>query len=248
MPVALLHLLALFAAAGPAAAPGAPAAPAPIVQVMNEQERIALQQTDEVRLGLPTQSAVDAWRNPGLRVQLGYGYGIVRGVGPAFSFRSQTALLRPSVRLDRYWALGIGLLYGTGPNGLRWGGTLEPTFYPWRDLAVTVGAGYGGLLVSDPNASSGTLQGTPVTVSRDLVAGERLTSCEGAALTALARVEYLFVVGPLFATGPFAQANGQWTHCQNTLGDTDPETGRPIVLTQWWTQRSATFGWWLAWR
>jgi hypothetical protein len=226
----------------------APAAPPPIVHVMDENERIALAQTDNVRLSLPTQRDVDAWRNPGLRVQLGYGYGIVQGSGSAFSFRSQTIILRPSVRLDRLWALGVGMLYGTGPNGLRWSITAEPTFFPWRDLAVSFGLGLGGLLVSDPKASPGTLQGSTVTVSRDLVAGEKLTSCDGSALTAVLRLEYLFVVGPLFATGPLAQANAQWTRCQATFGSVDQETGRPIVLSDWWRQQGATFGWWFAWR
>jgi hypothetical protein len=252
--VALLTLIAAagIAPAGPGPAPGgalAPAnAPAPIVHVMDEKERVALEQSDNVRLSLPTQEDREAWRNPGLRVQLGVGYGLVEGTGPAFSFRSQSVLLRPSVRLDRYWALGVGMLYGRGPNGLRWSVTAEPTFYPWRDLAVSVGLGFGGLLVSDPNAPSGTLQGATVTVSRDATATERLQSCDGSALTSVARVEYLFAVGPLFATGPFAQANAQWTRCSATFGGIDQETGRPITVTQWWQQQGATFGWWFAWR
>jgi hypothetical protein len=246
--IAVAALLAAAATPAPAPAAGAPGAPAPIVHVMDEKERIALEQTDNVRLSLPTQSDRDAWQNPGLRVQLGYGYGIVQGSGPAFSFRSQTALLRPSVRLDRQWALGIALLYGTAPNGVRWSVTAEPTFFIWRGLSVAAGIGFGGLLVSNGNASSGTLQGSAVTVSRDTTDGERLTSCSGSALTSALRAEYMFVAGALFASGPFAQLNAQWTHCQATFGRTDQETGMPIVLTQWWQQQGGTFGWWFAWR
>jgi hypothetical protein len=246
--IAVAALLAAAATPAPAPAAGAPGAPATIVHVMDEKERIALEQTDNVRLSLPTQSDRDAWQNPGLRVQLGYGYGIVQGSGPAFSFRSQTALLRPSVRLDRQWALGIALLYGTAPNGVRWSVTAEPTFFIWRGLSVAAGIGFGGLLVSNGNASSGTLQGSAVTVSRDTTDGERLTSCSGSALTSALRAEYMFVAGALFASGPFAQFNAQWTHCQATFGRTDQETGMPIVLTQWWQQQGGTFGWWFAWR
>jgi hypothetical protein len=251
--VGLLALLAAgVAPAAPApAGPGAlvsPTAPAPIVHVMDEKERVALEQSDNVRLSLPTQEDREAWRGPGLRVQLGLGYGLVEGSGPAFSFRSPSVMLRPSVRLDRYWALGVGMLYGTAPNGLRWSVTAEPTFYPWRDLAVSVGLGFGGLLVSNPNAPSGGLQGAAVTVSRNTAGAEQLQSCDGSALTSVARVEYLFVVGPLFATGPFAQANAQWTQCTATFGVTDQETGQPIRVTQWWQQQGATFGWWFAWR
>jgi hypothetical protein len=253
MPVMGLGALLVVAAqaAAPAAAPGAapaPPAPAPVVHVVDEKERIALAQTDNVRLSLPTQSDRDAWQNPGLRVQLGYGYGIVKGTGPAFSFHSQTALLRPSVRLDRHWGLGVELLYGTGPNGVRWSVTAEPTFFAWRGLALSAGLGFGGLMVSNPNAPSGTLQGAAVTVSRNTVEGERLQSCSGSALTSAVRAEYLFVAGALFASGPYAQWNGQWTECTATYGRTDAETGMPIVLTQWWQQQGVTFGWWFAWR
>jgi hypothetical protein len=245
--VATVVALSLIAAAAPSP-PALPAAPPPIVHVIDEKERAALEQTDNVRLSLPTQKDLDAWRNPGLRVQLGYGYGIVDGSGAAFSFRSQTAVLRPSFRLDRWWALGIAMLYGTGPGGLRWSITAEPTFFPWRNLALSFGLGIGGLSVSDPNASAGTVKSSLITVSRDVLPGEKLTSCDGGALTSALRLEYLFVVGPLFATGPFAQANAQWTHCQQTFGGTDNTTGEPIALSAWWRQQGGTFGWWFAWR
>ena len=56
------------------------------------------------------------------------------------------------------------------------------------------------------------------------------------------------MVGPLFASGPYVQAQGQWTRCGWTDELTDRETGRSVVLTQWWRQGGATVGWWLAWR
>jgi hypothetical protein len=235
---------------GPAAAgaTAAAATPPPTVHVIDEKERVALAQTENVRLSLPTESDVEAWASSGVRVQLGYEMGSLHGLGPALSFSSKSALLRPSIRIDRRWALGVALLYGTGPSGLRWSATFEPTFYPWRRLGISVGVGYGGLSVSDPNAPTGTLQGPTVQVSRDLTDGERLQSCTGSALTAVLRVEYLFVVGPLFATGPFAEGLEQWTRCQATFGRTDPETGQSIVLSQWWQQIALDFGWWFAWR
>jgi hypothetical protein len=239
----MLVALLLAAAAAPAAPP-----PAPAPHVIDEKERTALEQTDTVRLSLPTQSDTEAWAAPGLRLQLGYGYAVVRGAGPAWSFRSHSALLRPSVRLDERWAAGVALLYGTGPRGVRWSVTAEPTFFLARQLALTVGLGYGGLSVSDPAAPMGRLRGPDEAVSRNLDDDERLQSCTGSALTSLLRIEYLFVAGPLFASGPFLQAQGQWTRCQATFGRTDAETGRPIVLTQWWRQANAALGLWLAWR
>jgi hypothetical protein len=245
---------ALAATDASASTPGAvgqpPASPAPTppVHVIDEKERVALAQTDNVRVGLPTQADRDAWASPGVRVQLGYEMGSLHGLGPALSFSSKAAILRPSVRIDARWALGIALAYGTGPGGLRWSATLEPTFFPWRQLGISAGVGYGGLSVSDPSAPTGGLQGPTVTISRDLTSGERLQSCTGSALTAVVRTEYLFVVGPLFATGPFVEGLGQWTRCQATFGRVDDETGQPVVLSQWWQQVALDFGWWLTWR
>lgn len=246
--LSLIPLLLALAAETPAAPAAAPAAQPPRVHVIDEKERVELQQTDRVRLSRPTQSDVDAWRAPGLRVQLGYAYGMVHGYGPAFSFTSKSFLLRPSVRLDDQWAVAVALLYGIGPNGLRWSATAEPTFFLWRQLAVSVGIGYGGLLVSNAAASTGGLQGPNEPVSRDLTGSERLNSCTGSALSTMGRTEYLFVVGPLFSSGPFVEASSQWTRCQASFGRTDPETGQAIVLSQWWHQAALDFGWWFAWR
>jgi hypothetical protein len=243
--IALLLTLAADASAAPAATP---ASPPPRVHVIDEKERAQLQQTDQVRLSLPTQSDVDAWHAPGLRVQLGYAYGMVHGYGPAFSFSSKNFILRPSVRLDAQWALGVALLYGTGPNGVRWSATAEPTFFPWRQLAFSLGLGYGGLDIGNSRASTGGLQGPSEPVSRDLTGSERLNSCTGSALATMGRTEYMFVAGPLFSSGPFVEASSQWTRCQASFGRTDPETGQAIVLSQWWHQTALDFGWWFAWR
>jgi hypothetical protein len=219
-------------------------APSPAVHVIDDKERVRLQQTDTVRLSLPTEDDVAAWGAPGLRVALGYGYGTVIGSGPALSFRSHTFGLRPSLRLDPSWSAAVAIMYGTGPLGVRWSMTAEPTFHPWRQLSLSVGVGYGGLFIVDTQPT-----GPPIreAVTRDLTPDERLGSCTGGALSTLGRVDYLFVVGPLFATGPFLQAHAQWTRCRENQGD-DEATGRKIVFTQWWRQRGATLGWWFVWR
>jgi hypothetical protein len=253
----LLRLLAtlFLAAVGPPAAVGptpgtgaAPSAtaPAPIVHVVDEKERVELEQTDNVRLSMPTESDRAAWASSGLRVALGYGYGIVTGAGPAWSFRSQTALIRPSFRLDEHWELGVTMLYATGPGGVRWSVTAEPTLFLWRQLGISAGVGYGGLFISNSNVNTGTLASE--TVSRTLSDSDHLSSCTGSALTSALRAQYLFVTGSLFASGPFADLNEQWTECTQSFGQVDKETGRAVVLTQWWRQTTATFGWWFSWR
>jgi hypothetical protein len=249
MPLASLGaaLGALLAAAAPAtpAPTGAPA-PAPGQgHVIDEKERALLEQTDHVRLSLPTESDRQAWDSPGLRVSLGWGTGALRGLGPAWSFSSTGVALRPGVRIDRHWALAVSMFYGAAPSGVRWSVTAEPTFYIWRQLAVSVGLGYGGISTFDVNAPDNT---GGFLVSRDLSDNEKLRSCEGVGLSSLARIEHLFVVGPLFATGPYLQGTAQWTRCQETLGRVDNETGQPLTLSQWWRHIGWNAGWWFVWR
>jgi hypothetical protein len=237
----------LTLALGALVAAGAAAPPA--VRVLDEKERVSLAETEVVRLSLPTEEDVAAWSSPGLRVALGFAYGFVAGAGPAWSWSGPGVLLRPSVRVDDRWAMGLAMAYGSGPGGVRWSVTAEPTFLPWRRLALSVGLGFGGLSVSRSPAQPppGAQPGAPQ-VSHDLGDDQEIRSCSGSALSALGRIEYLFVVGPLFATGPFLQADAQWTRCQESTPFDDRETGRPVVLTQWWRQSGATLGWWLAWR
>jgi hypothetical protein len=228
----------------------APVVAAPAVapsHVIDEKERVDLEQTENVRLSLPTESDRQAWESPGLRVSIGYGTGAMRGFGPAWSFSSSGVTLRPMVRIDRHWGLGVSMFYGSAPNGVRWSVTAEPTLYLWRQLAVSVGLGFGGLTVSDFSIPSLGFAGREV-VSRDVIEGEKLSSCEGSAATSVLRAEYLFVVGALFATGPYLQGNAQWTRCQQRFGPPDPETGVPVSLTQWWRQAGWTAGWWFVWR
>ena len=79
-------------------------------------------------------------------------------------------------------------------------------------------------------------------------AGTTLGSCSGGAWVGQARAEYLFVVGQLFATGPYLEANAQLTRCQQELGRVDRETGNPIYARQWWVHQGAELGWWVTWR
>ncbi|MBS2029744.1 MAG: hypothetical protein JST54_17725 [Deltaproteobacteria bacterium] len=219
-----------------------------IVHVMDEKEMIDLAQSDRVRLSLPTQEDVQAWTEPGLRVALGYGWADVHGIGPALAFTSNAVILRPSYRVDAYWEAGLTLLYGGGPGGVRWSITAEPELHVWRGLSVAVGLGYGGLSIDDQTRDTGSFSPGSEPVSRTLSDSEKLQSCSGDALSTLARTEYLFVVGPLFSTGPYAQLNAQWTECQDSFGRVDPETGKQVVLTQWWRNQGFQLGWWFTWR
>ncbi|MFN7134185.1 MAG: hypothetical protein ACK4N5_19050 [Myxococcales bacterium] len=227
----------------PAGAPAAAAAP-PVEKTL--EERATILELDEVRLSLPTEEDAEAWAAPGLRIALAYRFSLVRGTGPAWSGNEHGFVLRPQVRIDERWALGASFQYGFG-DGIQWAASFEPTFYPTRQLGLTVGLGYAGLYVF---RGPQFITPQPSEVASRTITDDRVLSyCEGSGLASLARAEYLFVAGPHFATGPFAQANMQWTACETDLAfGNDPETGRPIVGTQWWRQQGASFGWWFSWR
>lgn len=216
----------------------------PVEITLGEKETVV--EVEEVRLSMPTEADADAWASEGLRIALGYGYNIVQGTAPAWSYNAHGFLLRPQVRIDERWALGASFQYAFG-EGITWAASFEPTFYPLRQLGISLGIGYSGLYLNRP---SPFFLGEPDEVaSRTLTDGRSLNQCEGSGVNGLARLEYLMVVGPHFATGPFAQANVQWTGCEISLSNNpDPETGKPVIGTQWWRQQGATLGWWLTWR
>lgn len=228
---------------------------APRVEVREESEKSLIDDDRYVpRLSLPTQADIDAWREPGFRVTLGWIQGRQKGMGPAPDLAPLGAALRPWLRVSPHWSLGATFSWqaATGSfEGLKWGATLEPTWHPWRGLALSLGVGYGGLLGMRASAWDDSPGNGPVEpsqpVSRTVPDDEVLDKCSSGGWLALARVEYQFVVGPLFSTGPFGQVDVQRTGCEMAMAD-DVETGKPIVWKQWWTHRGVNFGWWVTWR
>jgi hypothetical protein len=238
----------------PAAEPPKEATPA--IKVLKEKELV---EADDyvLRLSLPTETDRDAWREPGLSVQLAYGQSWFGGSGPALPFSTNAFSLRTRVRLDAWWSAAAVFTYeaaGGEFSGLRWAATVEPTFHPLPDVGVSLGVGYAGLMGNSTAAMVGTPSDKPPVdrsqevAPRDFAPGELLTACTGGGLVALARIDWIFALGPLFATGPYADAGVQWTHCTAPLGGSDAETGEAIVGRQWWRHGGATVGWWLAWR
>lgn len=243
------------------------------IEVVELTEKDLVEQDDyEVKLSLPTEEDFLAWKSTGFRLQLGYGYGQTLGFAPAPRFTGHSILLRPSVRLDKYWSLAGTFQYtiaSGGITGLRWSATFEPVFHPVGGLAIAFGVGYGGMAGDRPydaaneplepgrqpgrtiivkEDSGGFSQGSE-THSRTADPQERLQNCSGNGWSALARVEYLLVVGSLFATGPFVQGDLQATRCAQVLAQSkDNETGESTKIRRWWGHRCWSVGWWAAWR
>ncbi len=226
-------------------------APAKETHVISEKELV----DDDgyaVRVSLPTESDVEAWSHPGLRIALGYSHGQLWGNGPSLKLSMDAFTLRALARLDKHWSVGLDFQYalaqGTGVTGLRFGSTVLAILHPWRQLGIGVGVGYGGLILVPPNGPAST-PGTGQEVSTTTFGPEvKLGECSGGAWVGQARIEYPFVIGPLFASGPFVEADAQLTRCQQVLGRVDRETGNPIYGQQWWRNLGGSLGWWLSWR
>ena len=206
----------------------------------------------QVHLSLPTEDDYAAWLIPGLRVELGLNHGFLSGLAPAPRLSLTAFQLRTRLRVDPFWSVGatFGYAIATGSyTGTRWHVSIEPVFHPIPSLGLSLGLGYGGLDVTE-NASGGEppAGAAAETASRTLGKSERMFACAGGAVVSQARLEYLMVVGPLFSTGPFVQADLQWTGCQEDFNQVDRETGKQVRGSQWWLHRGGALGWWFSWR
>jgi hypothetical protein len=232
-------------------------------KILKEKDRV-VQDDYVLRLSLPTEEEVALWRSPGIRIALGYGYGRFFGTRKSTNFSAHHIILHPDFRIDDEWSIAATATYtivGKDLSALRWSVSLEPTWHPWRGLGLALGVGYAGILgernMQRPYLGSAAIPDysvpapddpVPPAHSRSALNKELLTECQGSGWNTLTRVEYLFVAGPLFASGPFLQGDWQWVACQQTFGDIDADTGKPIITTQWWGHRGISLGWWLAWR
>jgi len=206
------------------------------------------------RVSLDTRSDEDAWRQPGFRLQLGVAAGDVAGLGGAPSGRLIGPILRVGLRLDDSWSIVAGFEYlsaqkGGGLSGLRYAGTLEPTWHVSSNLSVSVGLGFGGIVEgttgrADPDPKGSTLDNSYTFPD----ASTPLPSCSGLGVTGLARGEWMWLLGPRSSLGVAVEVFGQWTGCQSSTGRVEPDTGEPIVRRQWWPSLGATLGLVIEWR
>jgi hypothetical protein len=235
-------------APAPAAAPTPAATDAPTVAPKASEKDLVEKEGYTIRLSLPTEEDRELWAQPGLRVELAVEGGLLAPNGPAPRIWGITFHLRTRLRIDRLWSMAATFGYTVARGdytGVRWTAVVEPIFHPIPSLGISLAAGYGGLSISNPNVRFNASQET---ASRTLGPNERINNCTGGAYVAQARVEYLIVVGPLFSTGPYLLADGQWTSCSLSFGKTDRDTGADIAGRQWWLSLGGAVGWWLSWR
>ena len=181
-------------------------------------------------------------------------YGRLYGLEGAPDGRLLGAVLRLGLRLDADWSVVGSFQYALasstgGLSGLRFAGTLDPTWHVTPHLSLAVGFGFGGIV----EGSTGRPDVDPLPATLDTSytlpkAGPPLPSCSGVGAAALARAEWSIVLGPRSAMGLSVEAVGQWTGCVDDSGRIEFDTGQAIVRRQWWPHLGATAGWGITWR
>jgi hypothetical protein len=209
----------------------------------------------EPRLSLPTEADKDAWQRSGFRFGLGLSYGRLHGLQGAPSGRLLGAMARLGLRLDADWSVMASFQYqlasstGGGLAGLRFAGTLDPTWHVTPHLALAIGLGFGGIV--EANTGRADVAPLPSTLSTSYTfptASPPLPACSGVGVAGLARAEWSIVIGPRASTSLMVETTGQWTGCVADTGQVDPDTGLAIVRRQWWPHLGATAAWGITWR
>lgn len=239
---------------GPSPTPAAPDLRAGIVPLAAPPPAAPNDSEGEPKLSLPTEADRDAWRRSGFRMGLGVAYGDLVGLEGAPNGRLLGFLLRLGVRLDPDWSLLASLQYARasspgGLDGLRFAGTIDPTWHATSHLSLAVGLGFGGIV--EGSTSRPEINPLPGSLSTSYTfpsPSPPLPSCSGVGVAALARAEWTIVLGPRSATSFAIEAVGQWTGCVDDTGQVDLDTGQAIVRRQWWPHTGGTVQWGFMWR
>ncbi len=223
---------------------------------MTTPVRVAPRDDDgAVRLSLPTEEDRAAWRRSGFRLALGILYGQMRGSGEVPDLTLKGVVIRPGIRIDRQWSIYLPLQYaGTSHGGARFAASVEPTWHITPSIALGFGVGYAGLIGLDTYGDGGFGSGP----ERDLgMLGQSYTfpdvetpvsNCNGVGVTAFARLEAGYVLGPRSRTHVALEALGQRTGCEEQSLVRDNFTGEFFTLRQWWAHTGMSLSWGIEWR
>ncbi len=204
----------------------------------------------------PTQTKAEAWKSPGFRLSLGFGYGRLVGLGGAPSGRLLGPMMRAGIRLDEHWSLLGSFQYLSasadgGLSGLRYTGLLEPTLHVTDNLSVGVGLGFGGIVEGgftgrfDPDEPPSSTLTDSYTFPD---ASMPLAECSGGGVAARVRADWMFLLGRHTAMGLALELDAQWTGCVDDTGRVEDDTAEPIVRRQFWPHVGGTISWLVKWR
>lgn len=208
------------------------------------------------KLSLPTQADRDAWQKDGFRLQLELVYGQLVGLRGAPTGSLIGPKLRAGLRLDADWSILLSFEYALARNdsaaelgGLRFSGTIDPTWHITPAFSLGVGFGFGGIAEAGRDRMNPTPTADSLETSYTFPdASTPLRDCSGVGATALVRAEYALVLGPRSAVHAAAETIGQWTGCVEDARRTEPDTGDAIVRRQWWPHVGATLSIGVTWR
>jgi hypothetical protein len=248
---ALVLLLIAPAAAAQTRAPALAAPPLVAPAPLPPPPDPGVEQEGRPRLSLPTEADRDAWRRDGFRLGLGLHYGELYGIEGAPKARLTGATVRLGLRLDGDWSVLASFGYSVmwhGMTGLRFAGTLDPTWHATRHLSLALGLGFAGIVGSTGGPD---IPPTPSTLGSSYTfptSNPPLPSCTGDGVVALLRAEWAIVLGSRSATTFDVETFGQWTGCVDDTGLVEPDTGQAIVRRQFWPHVGVTAMWGLLWR
>jgi hypothetical protein len=231
--------------------------PAPVDHVIVEPAPAPKKTDDEdgvVRLSLPTEADRTAWTRPGFRLGLGLVYGRMEGLRGAPSGRLLGPMLHAGLRLDKDWSIYASFEYASasqskGLSGLRFAGTIDPTWHVTPSLALAFGFGFAGIVEGrtgrpDPDPIPGMVT-TGYTFPS---AAHPLPSCSGVGAAGLVRGTYSYVMGPRATFNAELEVFGQYTACVDRTGRVEDDTAQPIVREQYWPHLGVSLGAGFAWR
>jgi hypothetical protein len=208
----------------------------------------------EPRLSLPTEADRAAWRKSGFRLGLGLVYGRLIGLRGAPSGRLLGPTVRVGLRLDESWSVYTSFQYASASksgelSGLRFAGTIDPTWHVTPSLSIAAGFGFGGIV----EGRTGRMDADPLPSTLETSytfpdASHPIASCSGVGAAGLLRVEWGYVLGPRSQTSLALEGVGQWTGCVDDTRRIEPDTGTAIVRRQWWPHTGVTLAWSIAWR
>ena len=164
-------------------------------------------------------------------------------------------VLHAGIRLDADWSLMSTFQYAqvkqtNGIDGLRFSGTIDPTWHITPSWSVAIGMGFGGIVegrTARPDMTTAQVGGETDVSYTFTSARPPLPSCSGVGVSALARVEWMYVLGPRAATSIAFEMLGQYTACVQNVG-LDVDTAQPIVYRQYWPNVGGTLTWGVTWR
>jgi hypothetical protein len=216
---------------------------------------------DEERRSLVLKSESEQWRESGFRLGLGLAVGRMVGIHGTPSGRLIGAVLHAGLRLDDDWSILATFQYAQarggsragmpndGLSGLRFAGTIDPTWHVTPSIALAVGFGFGGIVEGNTGRMDVDPLGSTLDSSYTFPSSNPpLPRCNGVGVATLARATWSHLIGPHSSLDVALEMIGQYTSCVDRTGRVEPDTAQPIERHQYWPQSGGDLTVGVSWR